>query len=87
MSSLLPVIFITGGVMMTFMSKWTATSLESTAKAGTLAEEVIGSIRTIQAFGTARILGKKFDYQIERMKMAGKKTSVVEAGGLATICE
>jgi ATP-binding cassette subfamily B (MDR/TAP) protein 1 len=87
MSSLLPVIAITGGMMMKIMTKWTALSLESTAKAGTLAEEVVASIRTIHAFGTARILGRKFDEHIQTMQMAGNKTSPVEGAGLGVICE
>ena len=87
LSSLLPVIMTVGVVMMTLMSKYTTASLEHIAKAGTLAEEVIGSIRTIQAFGTNLVLGKKFDQHINTSAKAGKKGTIIEAAGISTMCK
>jgi ATP-binding cassette subfamily B (MDR/TAP) protein 1 len=84
-SSILPVIVITGVTMMGLMSKYSTASLEAVAKAGTLAEEVIGSIRTIQAFGTSLVLGKNFDKHIDISRRAGSKGTAIEAGGISTM--
>lgn len=84
-SSIFPVIIMCGGLMMAAMTKFTTGNLGAVAKAGSLAEEVIGSIRTCQAFGTSIILGKRFDEIIEEGKKMGKKGSVIESLGLATM--
>lgn len=73
--------------MFTAISKFTVGSLEYVAQAGSLAEEVIASIRTIHAFGNARILGKKFDGLIEKSRLTGRKGSIIEAIGLSIMCE
>lgn len=73
--------------MFTAISKFTVGSLEHVAKAGSLAEEVIGSIRTMHAFGTSRILGKKFDEHIEKSRLTGRKGSIIEAFGLSIMCQ
>jgi ATP-binding cassette subfamily B (MDR/TAP) protein 1 len=85
--SILPVIAITGTIMTKSMAKFSTATLESIARAGSLAEEVIGSIRTMQAFGNGRVLAKKFDDLIDTSRKAGQKSSFIEAGGIATMCE
>nr|ODN89989.1 ATP-binding cassette, subfamily B (MDR/TAP), member 1 [Cryptococcus depauperatus CBS 7841] len=80
--SIFPVIVLAGGIMMTTMSNFSSGSLEYIARAGSLAEEVIGSIRTVQAFGKEKILGDKFDHQIDLSRKAGKKGSIIEGYGL-----
>jgi ATP-binding cassette subfamily B (MDR/TAP) protein 1 len=85
-SSIFPVIIMCGGIMMTAMTKFTTGNLGAVAKAGSLVEEVVGSIRTCQAFGTSIILGKKFDEIIDVGRRKGRKGSIVEAMGLATMC-
>ncbi|WVQ70592.1 hypothetical protein IAR50_000111 [Cryptococcus sp. DSM 104548] len=80
--SIFPVIMMVGGIMMTGMSKYGTGSLEYIAKAGNIAEEVIGSIRTVQAFGKEKVLGDKFDHQIELSRKTGKKGSLYEGVGL-----
>ena len=87
LSAILPVIVITGGCMMAYMSRYNQASLDSTAKAGTLAEEVVGSIRTIHAFGTVNVLKVNFEKYMMAMKKAGKSGSVGEATGLGVMCE
>jgi ATP-binding cassette subfamily B (MDR/TAP) protein 1 len=76
-----------GSIMFYFMTRISTASLEAIAKAGTLAEEVIGSIRTAQAFGTAKVLGDKFSERIEHSRKVQNKGSPVEGGGLAVMCE
>ncbi|KAL0253558.1 hypothetical protein I308_100931 [Cryptococcus tetragattii IND107] len=81
--SILPVIMICGGIMMTAMAKFGTAALDHIAKAGSLAEEVIGSIRTVQAFGKEKILGNKFADHIEKSKVIGRKGSIFEGFGLS----
>ncbi|KAI0252878.1 ABC transporter type 1, transmembrane domain-containing protein, partial [Lactifluus subvellereus] len=52
MCSILPCISITGALMGKFISKYMQLSLKHVAEGGTLAEEVVSTIRTAQAFGT-----------------------------------
>ena len=85
LSSMLPAIMITGIIMMTFMTRYSTASLENIAKAGTLAEEVIGSIRTAQAFGTSLVLGQKFDRNIDNSRRTGMKGTAIEAGGISSM--
>lgn len=87
LSSILPVIMVAGFIMFTAISKFTVGSLEYVSKAGTLAEEVIGSIRTIHAFGTSLVIGKRFDGYIEKARLMGRKGSVIEAAGLSVMCK
>ncbi|WVW81061.1 hypothetical protein I302_103052 [Kwoniella bestiolae CBS 10118] len=84
-SSIFPVIIIAGGIMMTAMSKFGTGALEHIAKAGSLAEEVIGSIRTVQAFEKQKILGEKFNEHIELSRKAGRKGAYIEASGLSVM--
>jgi ATP-binding cassette subfamily B (MDR/TAP) protein 1 len=87
LSSILPVIMVFGALMFVVLKKVSSKSLEAIAKGGTLAEEVVGSIRTVQAFGTSRILGDKYKEFVDRSGKAQAKGSPVEGGGLAIMCE
>ncbi|WVR08476.1 hypothetical protein IAU60_005531 [Kwoniella sp. DSM 27419] len=84
-SSILPVIMIAGFIMMSAMAKFGTGALQHIAQAGTLAEEVIGSIRTVQAFGKQKILGAKFNEHIEKSRKLGKKGALIEAAGLSVM--
>lgn len=87
LSSIFPVIMVFGGIMFVVMTKISTASLDAIAKAGSMAEEVVGSIRTAQAFGTAQVLGDKFQERIEFSRKVQNKGSPVEGGGLAVMCE
>lgn len=76
-----------GAMMFVIATKISKQSLDAVAKGGTLAEEVIGSIRTVQAFGTARVLGDKYKEYITRSGKVQAKGSPVEGGGLAIMCK
>ncbi|WWC92101.1 uncharacterized protein L201_007055 [Kwoniella dendrophila CBS 6074] len=84
-SAIFPVIIVSGAIMMTAMSKFGTVALEHVAKAGTLAEEVVGSIRTVQAFGKQKVLGQKFNDHIELSRKTGRKGALIEAAGLGTM--
>lgn len=76
-----------GAIMFVVMTKISKQSLDAVAKGGTLAEEVVGSIRTVQAFGTARVLGDKYKEFVARSGKIQAKGSPVEGGGLAIMCK
>lgn len=83
MTSILPVIMITGAIMGVATTKYTTGSLKYVSKGGTLAEEIISSIRTVHAFGTQRVLGAKFDGFIGQSRAMGIKGSLIEGMGLS----
>ncbi|RXK41700.1 ATP-binding cassette, subfamily B (MDR/TAP), member 1 [Tremella mesenterica] len=85
LSSMFPVILATGGVLFVFMTKFSTVSLGHIAKAGSLAEEVVASIRTIKAFGSSRTLGRGFDDHIEGSRRVGVKGTWFEGAGLSTM--
>lgn len=58
-------------------------SLKHTAEGGTLAEEVIGTIRTAQAFGTQKILSNLYDGFIGKSHDVDLKAATWHGGGLA----
>ncbi|KAF8645234.1 hypothetical protein AX16_008061 [Volvariella volvacea WC 439] len=83
LSSILPCIAITGGLMNTFISKYMQLSLKHVANAGSLAEEVISTVRTAQAFGTQKILSSLYDNHIDQAHQVDLKAAVWHGGGLA----
>ena len=58
-------------------------SLKQTAEGGSLAEEVISTIRTAQAFGTQTILGKLYDKFINSANAVDLKSAVWHGGSLS----
>lgn len=83
LSSLLPCIAITGGIMTKFNSKYTQLSLKHVADGGTLAEEVISSVRTAHAFGTQRTLSALYDSHIAKSEESDSKAALWHGGGVA----
>lgn len=83
MSSILPCIAITGGTMNKFISTYMQLSLKHVANGGTLAEEVISTVRTAQAFGTQKILSGLYDVHVNQSLLVDMKAAVWHGGGLA----
>ncbi|KAJ7505250.1 P-loop containing nucleoside triphosphate hydrolase protein [Mycena galericulata] len=79
MSSILPCIGITGAVMNKAISRY----MHMLPEAGSLAEEVISTIRTAQAFGTQKILANLYDKHIEHSHKSDLKAAVWHGGGLS----
>ncbi|KAG7440875.1 P-loop containing nucleoside triphosphate hydrolase protein [Guyanagaster necrorhizus] len=77
LTSLLPCIGITGAVMNKAISKYMQLSLKHIADAGNIAEEVISTVRTAQAFGTQRILSSLYDQHVDKSKVVDVNLSVV----------
>lgn len=65
------------------VSGYMALSLKHVSLGGTIAEEVIGSIRTAQAFGTQSTLADIYDGHIMESKKVDVKAAGVHGGGLA----
>ncbi|TDL23269.1 P-loop containing nucleoside triphosphate hydrolase protein [Rickenella mellea] len=84
LSSILPCIGITGAIMNKFVSKYMQMSLKHVAEGGTVAEEVISTIRTAQAFGTQRVLADLYDSHVEKSHIVDLKAAVFQGCGLAT---
>lgn len=82
LTSILPCIAITGGVMNRFVSKYMQLSLNHIAEGGTLAEEVISTIRTAQAFGAQKFLISLYDKHIDGSRVANSRGAIWNGGGL-----
>ena len=82
-TSIIPCIAITGACMNIFMSKFKRAQLTEIAKGGSLAEEVISTIRTAQAFGTQKILAAMYDVYLDRTHKLGGKLALIHGAALA----
>ena len=58
-------------------------ALQSVASAGSIAEEVISTIRTAQSFGTQETLSDKYNVPISDARDASLKGAMWRGGGLA----
>ncbi|KAI5988986.1 ABC transporter transmembrane region-domain-containing protein [Pisolithus albus] len=82
MSSILPCIAVTGGVMNKFVAKYAQTTLRYVAESGTIAEEVISTVRTAQAFGSQKVLGSLFNKKIDSVRSVNAKAAIWHGCGL-----
>jgi ATP-binding cassette subfamily B (MDR/TAP) protein 1 len=83
MSSILPCIAISGGLMNKFVVKYIQLSLKHVAEGGTIAEEIVSTIRTAQAFGTQNILASLYDVAIQKAYIADCQGAVAQGIGLS----
>ncbi|KZP07050.1 P-loop containing nucleoside triphosphate hydrolase protein [Athelia psychrophila] len=83
LSSILPCIAITGTVMNKAVSGYMALSLRHVSAGGTVAEEVIGTIRTAQAFGSQKVLAALYDTHVEESRKVDAKAAIWQGGGVA----
>jgi ATP-binding cassette subfamily B (MDR/TAP) protein 1 len=98
LSSILPCIAITGGVMNKFISSYMRyvnlitffanshysgrLSLKHVAEGGNLAEEVISTVRTAQAFGAQTTLASLYDGFVNKSLQVDMKAAVWHGTGL-----
>ncbi|KAJ2926584.1 hypothetical protein H1R20_g10519, partial [Candolleomyces eurysporus] len=85
LTSMLPCIVISGGIMNFFMTKYMQLSLKHVADGGNLAEEVISTVRTAQAFGTQPKLSTLYDRHVEKALAMDIKTAIWNGGGLGSV--
>ena len=83
LTAILPCIGITGAIMNKYMSAYMQRSLGYVAEGGTLAEEVISTIRTAQAFGTQKTLANIYDKHIGESHKVNLRAAVVHGAALA----
>lgn len=86
-STVFAIVFLMGGLSR-FIVKYNKKSLESYALGGTIAEEVISSIRNATAFGTQDKLAKQYDEHLAEAEKWGYKVKVTLAcmiGGMMGI--
>jgi ATP-binding cassette subfamily B (MDR/TAP) protein 1 len=83
MSSILPCIAITGAVMNKFVSKYMQMSRQYISDSGSIAEEVISTIRTAHAFGTQKALADIYDAHINKSRKVDDSAAVWHGAGLA----
>ncbi|KAG6329644.1 hypothetical protein ID866_9445 [Astraeus odoratus] len=58
---------------------------QAVAESGTLAEEVISTIRTAHSFGLQRVLGGLFDKKMDRIRLTDSRAAVWGGCGLAVL--
>ncbi|KAI6118155.1 P-loop containing nucleoside triphosphate hydrolase protein [Pisolithus sp. B1] len=75
-SSIFPCIGITGAIMTKFATKYSQITFQYVAESGTIAEEVISTIRTAQAFGSQKVLGSLFDKKIDSIRPVNMKAAI-----------
>ncbi|KAG2045340.1 P-loop containing nucleoside triphosphate hydrolase protein [Suillus americanus] len=85
LSSMIVCILLIGGVMKNFLTKYTQLSLKHVAEAGSLAEEVISTIRTAQAFGTQKIMSGIYDKNVDVTRIVDTKASIWHGAGLGCL--
>ncbi|KFY91259.1 hypothetical protein V500_04768 [Pseudogymnoascus sp. VKM F-4518 (FW-2643)] len=86
-STVFAIVFLMGGLSR-FIVKYNKKSLESYALGGTIAEEVISSIRNATAFGTQDKLAKQYDQHLAEAEKWGykvKTTLGIMIGGMMGI--
>ncbi|PNS15188.1 Leptomycin B resistance protein pmd1 [Sphaceloma murrayae] len=71
-----PVMIIVIGVVVAFVTKIESRQLEIFSTAGALAEDIVGSIRNVQAFWMRPRLVKRYDEYLDRAHAEGNKQSV-----------
>ncbi|KAI6114229.1 ste6-like protein [Pisolithus sp. B1] len=81
-SSILPCIAVTGAIINKFAAKYTQATLQYVAESGTIAEEVISTIRTAQAFGSQKVLSSLFDKKIDSVRTMKAKSTVWHGCGM-----
>jgi ATP-binding cassette subfamily B (MDR/TAP) protein 1 len=66
-----------------FVSKYMQMSRQYISEGGSLAEEVISTIRTAQAFGTQKALADIYDTHVDKSRKVDGKAAVWHGCGLA----
>lgn len=77
LTSSIVAIFLTMAILGQFIVKYNKLSLASYAEGGTVAEEVLSSIRNAIAFGTQDKLAKQYDKHLDTAEKAGFRTKAL----------
>ncbi|KAJ7270236.1 multidrug resistance protein 1 [Mycena rebaudengoi] len=85
-STMLPFMMLIGGLMGTFMTRYTELSLKHVAQGGTLAEETISTVRTTHAFGTQETMASLYDEFMAKARKVDIQAALWYAGGFCGFC-
>ena len=80
-SCIFPCLAITGTIWSIFEQKWQKKTLDQIARGGSLAEEVISTVRTTQAFGAQQKLAAIYNQYIASATKYTMKQCIMLAGG------
>jgi ATP-binding cassette subfamily B (MDR/TAP) protein 1 len=83
LSSIIPFLFLSFSITTKFVSKYNQASLQHVSNSGTIAEEVISTVRTAHAFGTQATLADIFDMYCNQSKEIDSKAAIVQGAGLS----
>jgi ATP-binding cassette subfamily B (MDR/TAP) protein 1 len=76
-------IVITMGIGGSTMVRWTATTQAQYAEGGTVAEEVLSSVRNATAFNTQEKLARQYNTYLVRAEKAGRKSQAMQGTMIA----
>ncbi|KAH9483459.1 ABC multidrug transporter mdr1 [Psilocybe cubensis] len=82
LTSILPCVGISGAVITIFNVKFKQQALQHAAQGGSLAEEVISTVRTTQAFGTQGVLSRIYESHTKNALRLDIKAAIFQAAGL-----
>ncbi|PPQ73650.1 hypothetical protein CVT26_010608 [Gymnopilus dilepis] len=85
MTSIFPCIAMFGMIMNKFVVAYKQLSLKHTAEAGSLAEEVLSTVRTAQAFGTQKSLASLYDIHVDQSLGVEMKAALASGFGLGSL--
>jgi ATP-binding cassette subfamily B (MDR/TAP) protein 1 len=85
MTSIVPMISITFGLMNKFITKYMQESLKHIGEGGTLAEEVISTIRTSHAFGSQNLLTSLYNNYVLKARAVDLKSAVWQGSSLGVM--
>lgn len=68
-----------------FGNKFTTEELEAEGKAGNFLDQVLGSIRIVQAFAAEKALSDRYDQYLAKVEQAGVKKAVVRGSELSVL--
>ncbi|KAI6035800.1 P-loop containing nucleoside triphosphate hydrolase protein [Pisolithus marmoratus] len=84
-TSIVPCIGVTSAIIQRFLAKHTQVALQCIAESGTIAEEVISTVRTAQAFGSQRVLGSLFNKKIDSIRPLNTKSAILHGCGMGVL--
>lgn len=85
MSSIIPMISVTFALMNKFISKYMQESLKHVAEGGSLAEEVISTIRTTHAFGSQSVLHSLYNNSVIKSRVIDLKAAAWQGSSLGVM--
>ncbi|KAK9762520.1 hypothetical protein K7432_011664 [Basidiobolus ranarum] len=85
LSSIIPVMVTSATITNIFVSKYVQRALDHYSVSGTLAEEVISSIRTATAFGQQKKLSEMYNQNLELARKQGVKKALASGIGIGVI--